>query len=79
MSSSTKLTHSITLYQGGVELSFRLNEKEYQHAKRIADLGNNHNFEWFTWSRHHLSPSKSKRFGNNFNYHKGDFCVVELF
>lgn len=74
----TKLSHTVTLLQAGVEATFRLNEKEYRYARRIADMHNNYNFEWFTWARYELSPCKCKRFHNLFSYHKGNFYVTEL-
>lgn len=68
-----KLTHYIRLYQGGIEVTFKLSEGEFNAAKDIP----RHNFAWFAWADYELSPAKRKRFNNLFDYHKGDFLVVE--
>lgn len=73
-----KLKHKITLYCGGVEATFRLNDSEYEEAKHLYENKQRYKFAWFAWADYSLTASKRKRFNNIFDYHKGDFCVFEL-
>ena len=62
-----KLTHKVTLMQGGVEATFRLTDEEYNALEKCF------NFSIFAWANHNISKSKCNRFHSIFNYHNGDF------
>ena len=68
-----KLTHFITIYQAGVEATFKLTAREYRYAMRNRE----HNFEWFAWADYEISRAKSARFNKLFDYNKGNFYVIE--
>ena len=74
-----KLTHKVTLMQGGTEATFRLTDKEYDALKRCKDRYNGKcfNFSIFAWADYDISKSKCGRFHSIFNYHNGDFHFFE--
>ena len=77
---TTKNTHKVTLMQKGKEVTFRLNDKEYNQLKIYADRWRYNtlfNFSAFAWADYELSRSKCNRFHANFNYHDGDFYFFE--
>ena len=62
------LKYQITLMQGGVEATFKLNEREYQYAKTSVERDEWRDTVWFTWARYYLSPAKASRFYRLFKY-----------
>lgn len=77
---TSKKTHKVTLYQKGKDVTFRLNDKEYNELKGYADTWNSnfmYNFSAFAWADNTLSRPKCGRFYANFNYHDGDFYFFE--
>ena len=74
-----KLTHKVTLMQGGNEATFKLTDKEYDALKKCKDNYNGKcfNFSIFAWADYTISRSKRKRFHSIFNYHNGDFIFFE--
>lgn len=74
-----KLTHKVTLIQGGTEATFRLTDKEFNALERCKFIyhGKCYNFSIFAWADYTISRSKRKRFHSIFNYHNGDFIFFE--
>lgn len=74
-----KLTHKVTLMQGGVEATFRLTDEEYNALEKCKENygGRCYNFSIFAWANHDISKSKCNRFHSIFNYHNGDFYFFE--
>lgn len=74
-----KLTHKVTLMQGGTEATFRLTDKEYDALKKCKEMYNGkcYNFSIFAWADYDISRSKCRRFNSIFNYHNGDFYFFE--
>ena len=74
-----KLTHKVTLMQGGTEATFRLTDKEYDALKKCKEIHNGkcYNFSIFAWANYDISKSKCGRFNSIFNYHNGDFHFFE--
>ena len=69
---ANKNTHKVTLMQGGVSATFRLNDREYELLKHFL-----FNFAAFEWADYDISRSKCGRFHSIFNYHKGNFYWYE--
>ena len=77
---ASKNTHKVTLTQGGVSATFRLNDKEFESLKNSERPHCSHclyNFSAFAWADYEISRSKCGRFHSIFNYHKGDFYWYE--
>lgn len=74
-----KLTHKVTLMQGGTEATFRLTDKEFNALERCKFIyhGKCFNFSIFAWADNVISKAKCKRFHSIFNYHNGDFIFFE--
>jgi hypothetical protein len=73
---ANKNTHKVTLTQGGISATFRLNDREYELLKKSERPHYPHclfNFAAFAWADYDISRSKRDRFNSIFNYHKGDF------
>ena len=73
---ANKNTHKVTITQGGVSATFRLNDREYELLKKSERPHYPHflfNFAAFEWADYDISRSKCGRFHSIFNYHKGDF------
>ena len=69
-----KNTHKVTLMQGGVSVTFNLNDREYELLQKSQyQKGSLYNFAAYTWADYDLSPYKRGRFHKYFNYHNGDF------
>ena len=66
-----QLKHTITLYQAGVEATFKLTDEEFRKMQGLR-----YNFEWFAWADYELSRSKAGRFNRIFDYHKGDIISI---
>ena len=77
---ANKNTHKVTITQGDVSATFRLNDREYELLKKSERPHCPHslyNFAAFAWADYDISRSKRGRFHSIFNYHKGDFYWYE--
>jgi len=75
---ANKNTHKVMLSQGGVNATFRLNDREFELLKKSQYRPHTlYNFAAYAWADYDISRSKCGRFHSLFDYHKGDFYWYE--